>query len=263
MSRAEKSTPGLSGPAFTSGARSLPDDSLQVTGVTVQVLAGQAPVNDLSSQIVLTADTVDVGVVLNPPAGRATCPLGEDHWVAVLPAAHPLARGASVALAQLVAQPFVLATGGCSVHAGSVAGDAGLGLAHGRATVVEGGSRPALGRRLQRLPRRARIGSGSPAGCAPQRDDPHRLGRGRRRQGEHARVVRPEGRREPGPARPGERLERAGLQRGHPHRAPLVPGWGAARSARRSPRMIDRSRRSVSRKRGIVAARLRSSGSAV
>ncbi|MCH4588974.1 LysR family transcriptional regulator, partial [Achromobacter xylosoxidans] len=93
--------------------------------------------SDSEIEDLLAADTVDVGVVLNPPAGRATCPLGEDDWVAVLPAAHPLARGASVALAQLVAQPFVLATGGCSVHAGSVAADAGLALADVRATVME------------------------------------------------------------------------------------------------------------------------------
>lgn len=64
--------------------------------------------------------------------------------MAVLPAAHPLARGASVTLAQLVAQPFVLATGGCSVHAGSVAADAGLALADVRATVMEWASAFAL-----------------------------------------------------------------------------------------------------------------------
>src|SRR5262249_61638040 len=43
-----------------------------------------------------------------------------------------------------------------------------------------------------------------------------------RRQGERASVVRPEGRREPGPARSSERLERADLERGLLHRAPLV-----------------------------------------
>jgi hypothetical protein len=46
-------------------------------------------------------------------------------------------------------------------------------------------------------------------------------------------------------------------------RAPLVPGWGVRRAARHSPRMMDRCVRSRSRKRGMVAARLRSSGSAV
>jgi DNA-binding transcriptional LysR family regulator len=100
--------------------------------------------SDSEIENLLAADTVDVGVVLNPPPGRATCPLGEDDWVAVLPAAHPLARGASVTLAQLVAQPFVLATGGCSVHAGSVAADAGLALADVRATVMEWASAFAL-----------------------------------------------------------------------------------------------------------------------
>ena len=50
--------------------------------------------------------------------------------MAVVPAAHPLARrpGGGVALADLAAQPFVLATGGCSVNAGSVAEQAGLAL---------------------------------------------------------------------------------------------------------------------------------------
>src|SRR5262245_34427476 len=43
-----------------------------------------------------------------------------------------------------------------------------------------------------------------------------------RRQGERASVVCPEGRREPSPARSSERLERAGLERGLLHRAPLV-----------------------------------------
>jgi len=62
----------------------------------------------------------------------------------VLPASHPLARGASVALAQLAAQPFVLATGGCNVHAASVAADAGLALADVRATVMEWSSAYAL-----------------------------------------------------------------------------------------------------------------------
>lgn len=100
--------------------------------------------SDSEIETLLAAGTVDVGVVLNPSARRGACPLGEDDWVAVLPASHPLARGASVALAQLAAQPFVLATGGCSVHAASVAADAGLALADVRATVMEWSSAYAL-----------------------------------------------------------------------------------------------------------------------
>ncbi|WP_336235407.1 LysR family transcriptional regulator [Achromobacter dolens] len=100
--------------------------------------------SDSEIETLLAAGTVDVGVVLNPPARRGACPLGEDDWVAVLPASHPLARGASVTLAQLAAQPFVLATGGCSVHAASVAADAGLALADVRATVMEWSSAYAL-----------------------------------------------------------------------------------------------------------------------
>ena len=45
--------------------------------------------------------------------------------------------------------------------------------------------------------------------------------------------------------------------------APLVPAWGARRLARQRARITLRSRRSSSRKRGIVAPRLSSSGSAV
>jgi len=46
-------------------------------------------------------------------------------------------------------------------------------------------------------------------------------------------------------------------------RAPLVPACGARRFARQSARMIERSRRSSSENRGIVAVSDRSSGSAV
>lgn len=108
----------------------------------IEVLPLEA--SDSEIEDLLAAGTVDVGVVLNPPARRRACPLGEDDWVAVLPAAHPLALGASVSLAQLAAQPFVLATGGCTAHAGSVAADAGLTLTDVRARVMEWSSAFAL-----------------------------------------------------------------------------------------------------------------------
>lgn len=108
----------------------------------IEVIALEA--SDSEVEDLLAAGTVDVGVVLNPPARRGACPLGADDWVAVLPAAHPLALGASVPLAQLAAQPFVLATGGCTAHAGSVAADAGLALADVRARVMEWSSAFAL-----------------------------------------------------------------------------------------------------------------------
>ncbi|CAB3625489.1 LysR family transcriptional regulator [Achromobacter pestifer] len=92
--------------------------------------------SDDEVETLLAAGTVDVGVVLNPAPNRRACPLGQDEWMAVLPAAHPLARsGSAIALADLVAQPFVLATGGCSVHAQSLAASAGLAIADLRATV--------------------------------------------------------------------------------------------------------------------------------
>lgn len=108
----------------------------------IEVLPLEA--SDSEIEDLLAAGTVDVGVVLNPPARRGACPLGEDDWVAVVPAAHPLALGASVPLAQLAAQPFVLATGGCTAHAGSVAADAGLALTDVRARVMEWASAFAL-----------------------------------------------------------------------------------------------------------------------
>lgn len=102
--------------------------------------------SDHEIETLLAAGTVDLGVVLNAPPDSGVCPLGEDDWVAVVPAAHPLARGpgGGVALADLAAQPFVLATGGCSVNAGSVAEQAGLALCDVRATVTEWSSAFAL-----------------------------------------------------------------------------------------------------------------------
>lgn len=96
-------------------------------------------------ETLLAAGAVDVGVVLNAAPGRSVCPLGQDEWMAVLPAAHPLARaGSAVALAELAVQPFVLATGGCSVHAQSLAADAGLAITDVRASVRDWASAFAL-----------------------------------------------------------------------------------------------------------------------
>lgn len=94
--------------------------------------------SDDEVEALLAAGAVDAGVVLNPEPDRHVCPLGQDEWMAVLPAAHPLARaGNAIDLAELAAQPFVLATGGCSVHAQSVAQDAGIAIADVRATVQD------------------------------------------------------------------------------------------------------------------------------
>ena len=104
----------------------------------IQVLALE--VSDDEVEALLAAGLTDVGVVLNPPAGGQARLLGLDSWVAVLPVGHALARRSNeqgLALAELVAQPFVLATGGCSVNARSLALDAGLALADVRVEVRE------------------------------------------------------------------------------------------------------------------------------
>lgn len=104
----------------------------------IQVLALE--VSDDEVEALLAAGLTDVGVVLNPPAGSQARLLGLDTWVAVLPVGHALARRSNeqgLALAELVVQPFVLATGGCSVNARSLALDAGLALADVRVEVRE------------------------------------------------------------------------------------------------------------------------------
>ncbi|KAA0995651.1 LysR family transcriptional regulator [Pseudomonas sp. ANT_J12] len=104
----------------------------------VQVVALE--VSDDEVETLLDAGLVDVGVVLNPAPERNAAVLGRDAWVAVLPGGHPLPRGAheeGISLAQLVTHPFVLATGGCSTNARSLAADAGLQLSDVRAEVRE------------------------------------------------------------------------------------------------------------------------------
>jgi len=97
-------------------------------------------VSDDEVETLLAAGLVDVGVVLNPTPERNAGPLGRDEWVAVVPAGHPLAlRGTEqgVSLQELTALPFVLATGGCSTNARSLAAEAGLQLQDVRVEVRE------------------------------------------------------------------------------------------------------------------------------
>lgn len=77
----------------------------------------------------LAADTVELGVILNPAPDRAAVVLGQDTWVAVLPASHKLGRRTreqGITLEELASQPFILATGGCAVNGMSLMEQAGL-----------------------------------------------------------------------------------------------------------------------------------------
>lgn len=86
----------------------------------------------------LAQETADVGVVLNPQTERQSHPLGQDQWLAVAAATHPLARGRQpVDFRTLAKLPFVLATGGCSLNAQSLAQQAGVTLADVRVTVSD------------------------------------------------------------------------------------------------------------------------------
>ncbi|SDQ48852.1 DNA-binding transcriptional regulator, LysR family [Pseudomonas grimontii] len=97
-------------------------------------------VTDNEVLTLLDADLIDLGVVLNPrPECNATV-LGRDLWLAVLPANHTLAQrsvDATVSLEELLAQPFVLATGGCTANARSLGAAAGLSLSDIRVEVRE------------------------------------------------------------------------------------------------------------------------------
>ncbi|MFB4204981.1 HTH-type transcriptional regulator CynR [wastewater metagenome] len=93
----------------------------------------------------LAAGTIDLGVVLNPPRDGDAIAIGEDAWVAVMPVGHRLARGGgAVSLAALATAPFVLATGGCHVHAGTIVEAAGLSLVDVRVEVRDWASAVAL-----------------------------------------------------------------------------------------------------------------------
>lgn len=103
-------------------------------GIDVVVLEGSAE----EVEAWLAADTVELGMVMNPVPGRAEVVLGQDAWVAVLPASHRLAQHAKadgITLKALADQPFVLATGGCVVNGKSLMEKAGLQLSDIRVTV--------------------------------------------------------------------------------------------------------------------------------
>lgn len=110
----------------------------------IEVVALEASDEEMLAWIAV--GTVDVGVVMDPAPGEAAAPLGQDEWVAVLPAGHALARSAAgrVAFARLAAEPFVLATGGCATHARSLAQAAGLDLADVRVELRDWASAFAL-----------------------------------------------------------------------------------------------------------------------
>jgi DNA-binding transcriptional LysR family regulator len=103
-------------------------------GIDVVALEG----SDEEVEAWLAEDTIELGVVLNPAPERQAAIIGRDAWVALLPAHHPLGRRSSeqgVALSELADEPFVLATGGCDVHAQSLAMQAGVALSDIRVTV--------------------------------------------------------------------------------------------------------------------------------
>ncbi|WP_395610864.1 LysR family transcriptional regulator [Pseudomonas sp. B22129] len=97
-------------------------------------------VTDSEVHTLLDADLIDLGVVLNPKPERNATVLGRDFWMAVLPVSHPFAKRpaeATVTLAELLEQPFVLATGGCTANARSLGTAAGLTLSDIRVEVRE------------------------------------------------------------------------------------------------------------------------------
>lgn len=84
--------------------------------------------DDLEVETWLVAGTVDLGVVLNAPPDVEAVPIGQDAWIAIMPASHHLARRTTLSFADLAAEPFVLATGGCHANARSLADAAGMRL---------------------------------------------------------------------------------------------------------------------------------------
>nr|WP_315259808.1 LysR family transcriptional regulator [uncultured Duganella sp.] len=103
-------------------------------GIDVVALEG----TDDEVETWLAENTIELGVVLNPEPERQAVMIGRDAWVAVVPSQHRLGRRSSeqgVTLAELADEPFVLATGGCTVHAQSLAGQAGVTLSDIRVTV--------------------------------------------------------------------------------------------------------------------------------
>ncbi|SFO09605.1 DNA-binding transcriptional regulator, LysR family [Candidatus Pantoea varia] len=93
-------------------------------GMEVVVLEG----TDEEVEEWLAADTVELGVVMNPAPGRADVILGQDAWVAVMPASYPQSGANGITLQELADQRFVLATGGCVVNGKSLIEQAGFQL---------------------------------------------------------------------------------------------------------------------------------------
>jgi len=93
-------------------------------GMEVVVLEG----TDEEVEAWLAADTVELGLVMNPAPGRAAVILGQDAWVAVMPSSYPQSGPNGITLQELADQPFVLATGGCVVNGKSLIEQAGFQL---------------------------------------------------------------------------------------------------------------------------------------
>lgn len=103
-------------------------------GIEVVVLE----VTDEEVEEWLAADTVELGVVMNPAPGRTNVVLGQDAWVAVMPSGHQQERNSrarGITLEELAGQPFILATGGCVVNGKSLIEQAGLQLCDVRVKV--------------------------------------------------------------------------------------------------------------------------------
>tara|TARA_B100000700_G_scaffold316602_2_gene406450 strand:+ start:3344 stop:4228 length:885 start_codon:yes stop_codon:yes gene_type:complete len=112
-------------------------------GIEVVALEG----TDEEVEAWLASGAIDLGVVLNPTPDRQALILGRDSWVVLTPTSHPLARRAStqgVDFAEIATQPFIHATGGCTVNGQSLARDAGLELADIQVTVRDWASACAL-----------------------------------------------------------------------------------------------------------------------
>lgn len=108
----------------------------------IQVVSLEA--DDREVEDWLASGTIDLGVVLNPLPDRAVAILGRDAWVPLFPAGHRLARHRSVSFAELAAEPFVLATGGCDINAALLAREAGTVLSNVQVEVREWSSAFAL-----------------------------------------------------------------------------------------------------------------------
>lgn len=86
----------------------------------------------------LASNSIDLGIVMNPAPDRDPVMIGRDSWVAAIPTNHYLSRRASsstVALSELVDEPFIVATGGCHLHGQSLMEREGLALTDIRLTV--------------------------------------------------------------------------------------------------------------------------------